>query len=219
MRAAGFAVIVGILIAGLGFLVRIQWDPLIRTDNAITASATDFTRAHPAFRSALLVWETISQPKWCYPLFATPVCVWAWLRLRLTTRAWWAFGTMMIAWSLAAGLKYVFRRARPLLDDPVSHAPGYSFPSGHAAGAATITTALVLLLWPVLTSTTARLAALGAAVAWTATTASDRVFLGVHYFSDVLGGMVFGTGLVLASYAGFIGWSAASLTPDSLKGD
>ena len=38
-------------------------------------------------------------------------------------------------------------------------------------------------------------------------TALDRVLLGVHYPSDVTVGVVTGVGLVLASYAGYVGWN------------
>ena len=36
---------------------------------------------------------------------------------------------------------------------------------------------------------------------------ADRMFLGVHYPSDVTVGVVTGAGLSIASFAGFVGWS------------
>ena len=38
-------------------------------------------------------------------------------------------------------------------------------------------------------------------------TALDRVFLGVHYPSDVTVGVLTGIGLAFASYAGYAGWN------------
>jgi undecaprenyl-diphosphatase len=38
-------------------------------------------------------------------------------------------------------------------------------------------------------------------------TCLDRVFLGVHYPSDVTAGLILGVGLVLASYAGYLDWN------------
>jgi len=42
-------------------------------------------------------------------------------------------------------------------------------------------------------------------------TALDRVFLGVHYPSDVTAGIIFGVGLALASYAGYRDWGPFKL--------
>ena len=48
-------------------------------------------------------------------------------------------------------------------------------------------------------------------------TALDRVFLGVHFPSDVTAGVLMGSGLALASYAGYRGWNPAHPTdlPDT----
>ena len=43
-------------------------------------------------------------------------------------------------------------------------------------------------------------------------TALDRVFLGVHFPSDVTAGVLMGSGLALASYAGYRGWNPAHPT-------
>ena len=34
----------------------------------------------------------------------------------------------------------------------------------------------------------------------------DRIWLGVHFPSDTVGGVILGVGLVLASYAGYQNW-------------
>ena len=89
------------------------------------------------------MWQEITQPIHLY-IVMTAVCLWVWLARRRTTLAWWAFVTMMLGWNLALVLKYVVQRARPVVDDPVSHSPGYSFPSGHAANAAIVATVVVV---------------------------------------------------------------------------
>lgn len=210
---------VAVVIMAIAFLIRSEFDPLVRLDEGVIASATSFTRDRPALRSALIVWQEISQPLGCY-LVATLVCVWVWLAKRLKTRAWWAFLTMMAGWSIALGIKYLVQRARPVVEDAVSHAPGYSFPSGHAANAAVLATALVLLLWPLL-GRTGRGIAVVLGVLHVLVTSLDRVFLGVHYPSDVAAGVLLGCGLVGASYLGFLGWTPTgpatedpSTTPD-----
>jgi undecaprenyl-diphosphatase len=82
--------------------------------------------------------------------------------------------------------KSIFARERPSLWESIAPEHSYSFPSGHAMGAATLAAVLVLLTWnrpwrwPVL------LASVGFAL-WVA---SSRVYLGVHYPSDILAGMI-----------------------------
>lgn len=204
MRAALYAVGVAAVVTVIGALVRTQWQPLIDADEAAIRAFTDFTRDRPWLRSALIVWQEITQPRWPY-LVATLLCLWMWRAKGYTSRAGWAFVTMMLAWMVALGAKYVAQRARPVVDEAITHAPGYSFPSGHAANAAAVSTAVVILLWPVLTPMARRVAVvLGAA--YTLITAMDRPLLGVHYPSDVTAGVILGCGLVAASYAGYRGW-------------
>ncbi len=96
---------------------------------------------------------------------------------------------------LVMGLKFTFRRRRPegswgkiyRATDP------HSFPSGHAARAIFLAI-LSLFLGP------AWLAIL--LLFWAPLVALARVAMGVHYLSDVLGGLLFG--LLLA-----LGWSSA----------
>lgn len=196
-------------VTALAFVVREKFLPVIELDERLIVAATDVTRDNPWFRTALLVWQEATQPMWVY-IIASAVCLVLWRRHReLATRCLWAFITMMVAWNLQLVLKEVVRRARPVVSDPVSHAPGFSFPSGHVANAAAIATVLTLLLWPVLSATARRWLVAGL-TAYVVITALDRVFLGVHYPSDVLAGVLFGVGLGTASYVGYLGWNPQS---------
>jgi undecaprenyl-diphosphatase len=186
----------------LGYAVRQKFDPLVHLDNAIADRATDATRALGA-GNALLVLQAVSQP-WVLYTAATLVCLWAWLVKHLRNRALWAFVTMMVGWNLALDAKLVVQRARPVVDDPISHAPGFSFPSGHAANSAIIGTAMVSLLWPLLASRGRRVLTTVAVVAVLAV-GLDRVFLGVHFASDVVAGWILGVGTTFSSWLGFIG--------------
>ena len=210
--AIGVGLAFAVPITALAFVAREKFLPVIQLDEAAIRAATDVTRANPALKTFLIVWQEATQPKWPY-IAATALCVWVWRRHGLRSRAIWAFATMMVAWNLQLVLKEVVRRARPVVSDPVSHAPGYSFPSGHAANAAAIATAVVLLIWPVVSRRTRVVVVTVAALAVLVTMA-DRVFLGVHFPSDVVGGLLFGTGLVGASYLGYLGWNPRK--PDHL---
>ncbi|QIM22241.1 phosphatase PAP2 family protein [Phycicoccus sp. HDW14] len=211
-RAAVYALVTAVVLFGVGFLVRSKWDPLIDLDDGVITRLTDITRDHPAFRDALLTWQEVTRPVYLH-VVGTLVCLLVWWRTGMRTRAWWAFATLMLSWSVGLGAKYVFQRARPVVEDPVSQAPGYSFPSGHAVNTAAWVTVLVVLLWPVVRAGAARAALVTVGAAVVLVTASDRMFLGVHYPSDVFVGVVTGTGLVLASYAGYAGWNPADPAP------
>ncbi|MDE9366376.1 phosphatase PAP2 family protein [Luteipulveratus sp. YIM 133132] len=212
-RAVLYGLVVGLVVTALAFLIRSKFDPLIDADDGAIKAATDITRTHGTLRDLLITWQRLSSPTVVY-VVATLVCLWVWRAKHLTTRALWAFVTMMIGWNVALDVKYLVQRARPVVEDPVSHAPGYSFPSGHAANATIGATALVLLLWPLLHRTAAKALAITAASLFVVVTCLDRVFLGVHFPSDVAGGVLLGAGLVIASYAGYVDWRPATLDDD-----
>ena len=205
-RAVVYGVVVAIAIGALAFLVRTKFGPLIRLDDDVSRAATDFTRAHPGFRSFAETWELISQPWVVYALIGLPVCVFAYVVLHLRTRAMWALATMAAGWAVAVAIKATVQRTRPVIDEPFAVHSGYSFPSGHTTNNAIVVMIVLLLLRPVL-GATARRVLLAVGVLWVLITCADRIFLGAHYLSDVTAGVLLGCGLCLASYAGYIGWS------------
>lgn len=104
----------------------------------------------------------------------------------------------MPAGLLNDALKGAFARPRPEIVAHLFPAGGWSFPSGHAMGAASAWLAMAYALQSVLPTDSARRAALGVALGTAALVAFTRVWLGVHYPSDVIGGVLAGTGWVLA---------------------
>jgi undecaprenyl-diphosphatase len=88
---------------------------------------------------------------------------------------------------LNAVLKLVFQRARPHFDDPIVTLDTYSFPSGHVAGSTLFYGILAAFLIARSTSGTQRAAIVATAVLLVALVAFSRMYLGAHYFSDVLG--------------------------------
>jgi membrane-associated phospholipid phosphatase len=85
-------------------------------------------------------------------------------------------------------LKSSFQRERP----PFSETGGFSFPSGHALLAAVVYGAIVIALVPELPSWRARGTAVAAAVIVFAIVCFSRVYLGVHFLTDVLAGAAAG---------------------------
>lgn len=85
---------------------------------------------------------------------------------------------------LNVAAKHGFRRERPLLWESIAPEATYSFPSAHAMGSATLGCVLVLLCW----HRRWRWAVLAAAGLFTLGVGVSRVYLGVHYPSDILAG-------------------------------
>jgi undecaprenyl-diphosphatase len=87
---------------------------------------------------------------------------------------------------LNVALKHVFRRARPSLEDPLLTLTTYSFPSGHTAAATVFYGLLACYLLRRVDGWPARAAILAACCLMVGLVALSRMYLGVHYLSDVL---------------------------------
>lgn len=210
LRAVALALVAAVPVTLLALLVREQFNPLISFDEGVIRRTTDFTRSH-GLTGFFVVVQEVSQPKWLH-LFGTLVCLWAWRAKDLRNRALWAFSTLMVGWFVGYASKLLVQRARPVVDDPVSHASGYSFPSGHALNVTVFASVMVFLLWPLLSSGM-RKVAVAVATAIVALVGADRMFLGAHFPSDVLAGMVLGLGITFSSWIGFIGKTAVTSSP------
>ena len=88
--------------------------------------------------------------------------------------------------------KHVVARARPDLVPHLMAETSNSFPSGHAANSAIVYLTLATLAWPLLRRPAARAFAMNAAVLLVVAIGASRIYLGVHWPSDVLAGWLFG---------------------------
>jgi undecaprenyl-diphosphatase len=104
---------------------------------------------------------------------------------------------------LNLGLKLIFERARPDLVSAIAEARWYSFPSGHAMSSFIIFGALAYLVlrrpWPWV----ARSAGLAVAMTVVVLVGLSRVYLGVHWASDIAGGWSAGTVWLISAVAAF----------------
>jgi membrane-associated phospholipid phosphatase len=90
-------------------------------------------------------------------------------------------------------LKRYFARARPDLAEMLRQASGYSFPSGHAMGSTVVFGALSYLAFRTTTRWRAKAAVLAFGITLIIAVSISRVYLGVHWTSDVIAGISAGT--------------------------
>ena len=95
-------------------------------------------------------------------------------------------------------LKLVFHRARPTVFDWQTTAVSSSFPSGHAMSATVCYGVVAYLASRLQSHRISRIATLSAAVILILLICSTRLYLGVHYPSDVIAGIIVGI-----AWAGF----------------
>lgn len=158
-----------------------------------------------------------------YPVFfAAPIAAWGGPWLFSDEDDWteaYSFTVAAVAtYGATIGLKKLFQRPRPYLTVPDiraradSHQPSgasrgsFALPSGHAAMSFAIFTSLSWSYpkWYVI----------GPGAVWATTVSLSRLWLGVHYPSDVLTGALLGTALSVGIH--LIG---PSITPNVLKGE
>lgn len=126
-------------------------------------------------------------------LFAL-AAVGALLFLRLRREAVLFAATVMSGWLVGSALKALFGRARPDIVPHLMAVDGASFPSGHSFNAAVVYVAMALAFAALSPLRRLRWTLIGCALALTFLVGLSRVWLGVHYPSDVVAGWLGGTG-------------------------
>jgi membrane-associated phospholipid phosphatase len=207
--AAVLAVVVLVPFALLWALVAGSWAPLHALDAGVTDALHGFAVGHPGWVDAMAVWSYAFDPN-VWRLGALVLVVWL-VRRQAVPVALWVALTMAVGGAAGALLKLLAGRDRPDLLEPVAHATGYSFPSGHALNSALGAGVFLLVLLPLTGDRPGRRRALWAvAVVVPLVTGICRIGLGVHWTSDVLAGWLLGVAVVSATAAGFEAWRRRS---------
>jgi undecaprenyl-diphosphatase len=179
----------------LSVLVAVRWGPLVDADTRLVRSAHDATGDHGWLDGAAKQITQLGDPLVLHLVAAAAA-------IAVATRRQWSLAILIVVVRLGevginSLIKWLIDRPRPSFVDPIVHASGNAFPSGHAAGAAA--------MWGLLAVLVVRRAEGVARIAvWTASgvvivaIAATRVLLGVHYPSDVLGGILVGLGWLAA---------------------
>jgi undecaprenyl-diphosphatase len=170
--------------------------------DGIDATIIDIVRT-PAFNDALqpLRWITQLGSTWAMIVVAAIVIVIGVVAGMPREAVRGALGIGLGA-LLVEGLKAAIARTRPDLLEPIIVERGFSFPSGHAANSMVAYGILAVIVGRLPLSRGARVALQVALAALVFLIGLSRVWLGVHYPTDVVAGWMVGGVLVLA-YAAF----------------
>ncbi|MDH2412954.1 YegS/Rv2252/BmrU family lipid kinase [Nocardioides sp. CER19] len=115
--------------------------------------------------------------------------------------ALYALGVNAAALVVSQVVKHVVDRPRPAWQDPLSPYTGLAYPSGHVIHSAAffgVTGALALIF---IRRTALRRLLVTVSGLLTLLVCADRLLLGRHHITDVIGGLLFGFGLVLIGLA------------------
>jgi undecaprenyl-diphosphatase len=112
--------------------------------------------------------------------------------------AWFVLAATAGGILLAGLLKLVYDRPRPTLVPHLVDVTTSSFPSGHAADSAIVYLTLAALLAGSIPERGSRLYIIGAAILMILLIGASRVYLGVHWPSDVAAGWAIGAAWALA---------------------
>ena len=176
---------------------------LIRFDTSAARHLHDWVRHSDDLVRELKILTFFGSPVWFY-IIVTPAVLWVWRRGH--TR----LAVFLIVTTLGGGLldtivKEVVGRPRPSMAEPVATARGKSFPSGHAMSSTVAYGSLLLVFMPVIGRRYRPFVFAGAVILVLAIGFS-RLALGVHYITDVVGGVVLGLAWLAASTAAFSTW-------------
>ncbi len=177
--------------------------PLLRVDTSAARHLHEWVRQSDDLVRQLKILTFFGSPIWFY-VIVIPAIFWVWRRGHVR------LAVFLIVTTLGGGLldtivKEAVGRARPSLVDPVATAHGKSFPSGHAMSSTVVYGALLMVFLPVI-GRRYRPVVLGGAFLLVAAIGFTRLALGVHFISDVLGGIVLGLAWLAASAAAFSTW-------------
>lgn len=218
MKARSWLKLGSFLFCGVAFLtiaLQLDGDWLLPFDQRVTYALV-------ALRSPLLTRFLSAVTELCSPVVLLAVCLTLMAVLRKKHLAIPLAIDLMVAVSLNYSLKHLFLRERPPLELHLVAEAGYSFPSGHAMAAGAFYGFLMYIVAQSGLPRRQRLLLNSLLVLIIALIGVSRVYLGVHYLSDVLAGFAVSIAYLLA-YSTIVslylraGQQAVAITTDGRK--
>ncbi|MEU7551888.1 phosphatase PAP2 family protein [Streptomyces sp. NPDC044571] len=191
----GCAVLAVVLTA----LVVARWRPLLSYDDQAVLRLHPYAVGHPGVTHLVRILTDWVWDPWTMRALAAAACGWLWRRGERERALRIAAATVAAA-AVQQALKALVGRERPMWPDPIATAHFAAYPSGHAMTAAAV---CGLLLWLLPRARPKRRAWAGAAWALAALSVLGvgftRVYVGVHWPSDVVGGWLLGAALAASA--------------------
>lgn len=191
-------------------LVAMSWDPLMDLDGDIARITHRWAVVDPDTTQAFRILTDWVWDPWTMRALCAVAVLWLVLRHSAWWLALWLTATCVLGTLAQQGLKAAIGRERPVWSDPVDSAHFAAFPSGHAMTATVVCGLLLWLLHLYGAGRSLWRITLALAVVSVLGVGLTRIWLGVHWPSDVLGGWLLGgvaVALAVASYTRFRGTS------------
>ncbi|MFJ3994497.1 phosphatase PAP2 family protein [Streptomyces sp. NPDC090032] len=209
-RPARATAVLAALSALLLIAVAVRWNPLMTLDVELARTAHRWAVDDPGLTRVNRVLTDWFWDPWTMRALCAVVVIWLVRRHNAWRLAMWVAATCAVGTLIQQGLKAAVGRDRPVWTDPVDSAHYAAFPSGHAM---TATVVCGLILWllhrygagRVLWRTACALAAVSVVGV-----GLTRLWLGVHWPSDVLGGWLLGALTVTVSVTAYERLTASS---------
>ena len=179
----------------LGYVVKFYPEQLVTLDSSVqTAIRGDLPE------TLTLIFRGITR------LIDLPVVIsWAIILVAIFYLKKWKSESLLVAGNLSlagiliVSLKHLYQRPRPDILHLVEE-KGFSFPSGHSLAVTLLIGSLIIILGQRVKNTTIKLALQGLLGLYLISVLVSRVYLGVHYPSDVLASLCLGLGILFIEF-------------------
>ena len=179
-----------LVVATLSTMVKLAWQPLQDFDTAFGSGPQGWTFRN---ETAVQFFQLVADAFGSLPRTILTVVLAVALFARSHRRAAeWTVMVMLGASLTTYVLKRGVQRDRPVWDDTISTLDSFAFPSGHSSGIASAMGVAIVLTLMLVRRRGLRRGLVSLWVFLIVLVAADRIFLGLHNLSDVVGGVCIG---------------------------
>jgi undecaprenyl-diphosphatase len=193
VNAAGLELLAGLVIlTGSAWVFGAVAEDVVEGDTHVDTRLANWLHDHasPGWTSFFERVTWLGNVPVLVSVTATAAAVLAWKRSRMELLL--LILAVVGAEILTVGLKLGFHRERPFFSDPLASESSYSFPSGHASVSLAVYGTIAFIAARQLSNVRARLALLVAAAILIMLIGISRLYLGVHFLTDVIAGFSLG---------------------------